>query len=240
MYPLLALAPASEAIRHRCCSVARRFPAIPGLKAGPACADHLRYRIQDGGRPVIMEIVAMGIGGAAAAVASQLYRAHRAAESAAEWILVANMNTLLRLDLDHLTGDDDNHGLREMRVALKEAAEKRPPSERKLLERYNALVGVAIAFGEKVHDAAGNVDMRAVANRRAHLQNALALGDRIEAALGGIAELANEGQSSSSERTVQKTATSVATVATLPNAHRKRAPISALPAIAAPASGARM
>ena len=161
---------------------------------------------------MIMEIVAMGLGAAAAAVASQLYRTHRDAEGAAEWILVANMNMLLRLDLDHLTGDDDNHGLREMRVALKEAAEKRRPSERKLLERYNALVGIAITFGEKVHDAAGNVDMRAVANRRAHLQNALALGDRIEAALGGIAELANDGQLSSRDQIVQKPEISPATV----------------------------
>jgi hypothetical protein len=187
--------------------------------------------------PVIMEIVAMGLGAVAAAVASQLYRTHRDAEAAAEWILVANMNTLLRLDLDHLTGDDENHGLREMRMALKEAAEKRQPSERKLLERYNALVGVAITFGEKVHDAAGNVDMRAVANRRAHLQNALALGDRIEAALGGIAELANDGQLSSREHIAQKPPTSAATVATFADAQRARAPIAAL---AAPAGSAGM
>lgn len=187
--------------------------------------------------PVIMEIVAMGLGAAGAAVASQLYRTHRDAEGAAEWILVANMNMLLRLDLDHLTGDDDNHGLREMRVALKEAAEKRRPSERKLLERYNALVGVAITFGEKVHDADGNVDMRAVANRRAHLQNALALGDRIEAALGGITELANDGQLSGREQILQKPAVSPATVLTIADHQRERA---ALAAIAAPAGTARM
>ena len=179
-----------------------------------------------------MEIIAMCLGGAVAAVALQLYRTHRAAEGAAEWILVANMNTLLRLDLDHLTGDDDNHGLREMRTALKEAAEKRPPSERKLLERYNALVGVAITFGEKVHDAAGNVDMRAVANRRNHVQNALALGDRIEAALGGLAELANDGQPSSSDRVAHKPVTGPATVTTL-------TPAVALATIAAPAGAAR-
>ncbi|MEA2690408.1 MAG: hypothetical protein QOJ39_3942 [Candidatus Eremiobacteraeota bacterium] len=176
---------------------------------------------------MIMEIVAMGLGAGVSAVASQLFRAHRTAEGAAEWILVANMNTLLRLDLDHLTGDDENHGLREMRVALKEAAEKRSPSERRLLERYNALVGVAITFGEKVHDAAGNVDMRAVANRRAHLQNALALGDRIEAALGGIAELANDGELSRGD---QGAAAATTTVRTIANAHR--APITALAAVA--------
>ncbi|MDB5071579.1 MAG: hypothetical protein JWM87_2690 [Candidatus Eremiobacteraeota bacterium] len=186
---------------------------------------------------MIMEIVAMGLGATAAAVASQLYRTHRDSEAAAEWILVANMNTLLRLDLDHLTGDDENHGLREMRVALKEAAEKRRPSERKLLERYNALVGVAITFGEKVHDAAGNVDMRAVANRRAHLQNALALGDRIEAALGGISELANDGQLSSRDQIAQRPAGGAATVATIAGGQRARAPITAL---AAPAGSAGM
>jgi hypothetical protein len=49
--------------------------------------------------PVIMEIVAMGIGGGAAAVSPQLYRTHSDVEAAAEWIVVANMNMLLRLDL---------------------------------------------------------------------------------------------------------------------------------------------
>lgn len=169
---------------------------------------------------MIMELLALCLGGAAALGAMQLYRTHRDADGAADWILVANMNILLRLDLDHLTGDDDNHGLREMRVALKDAAEKRQPSERKLLERYNALVGVAIAFGEKVHDAAGNVDMRAVANRRAHLQNALALGDRIEAALGGIAELANDGELSGREQAAQAQ----------PAVRHRRAPVTALAA----------
>ena len=51
-------------------------------------------------------------------------------------------------------------------------------------------VGIAIAFGEKVHDEHGIVDLQAVANRRAHVQNALAVGDQLEAALGGITELA--------------------------------------------------
>lgn len=167
---------------------------------------------------VIMELVALALGGAAVAAGMHLLRAHRAAEGAGDWILVANMNTLLRLDLDHLTGDDDNHGLREMRVALKEAAEKRSPGERRLLERYNALVGVAITFGEKVHDAAGNVDLRAVANRRAHLQNALALGDRIEAALGGIAELANDGVPANGDRPAQRRPAVAATVASIAGA----------------------
>ena len=186
---------------------------------------------------MIMEIVAMGFGAGVAAVASRLYRTHRAAEGAADWILVANMNMLLRLDLDHLTGDDDNHGLREMRIALKEAAEKRPPSERKLLERYDALVGVAITFGEKVHDAAGIVDMRAVANRRVHVLNALALGDRIEAALGGIAELANNGQPPSRGDVVRKPLNAAATVATIMS--RREGGAAALVAMPVPAAGSR-
>jgi hypothetical protein len=187
---------------------------------------------------VITELAAMGFGGAAVAVGLQIYRAHRAAETAVAWMLVANVNTLLRLDLDHLTGDDENHGLRELRVALKEAAAKRPEAERRMFERFNALVGVAIAFGERVHDAAGNVDMRAVANRRAHLQNALALGDRIEAALGGIGELANDGKAPASERSVQHSAVNAAPVATI-EGHRSRAAAAALVAVTAPASGAR-
>jgi hypothetical protein len=158
---------------------------------------------------MVMEFVAMCLGCALAGVALQVYRAHRAAATAAAWILVANMNMLLRLDLDHICGDDDNHGLREMRLALKDAAAKRSLAERSLFDRYNALVGVAIAFGEKVHDTAGNVDMRAVANRRAHLRNALALGDRLEAALGGIAELARDGELSRSDQAAQTSGTIV-------------------------------
>jgi len=152
---------------------------------------------------VAFEILAVGVGGAVAAAALRLYRVHCESADAATWILVANMNTLLRLDLDHITGDDRNEGLREMRSGLKELAAKRRPKERGLLERYNALVGIAIAFGEKVHAADGTVDMRAVANRRAHVQNALAIGDRIEAALGGIAELANDAQTSRSDLTAR-------------------------------------
>jgi hypothetical protein len=184
-----------------------------------------------------MEIVAMCIGGAVSAVIMQVYRAHRAAEGAAAWILVANVNTLLRLDLDHLTGDDENHGLREMRVTLKEVAAKRPAGERRLFERFNALVGVAIAFGERVHDAAGNVDMRAVANRRAHLQNALALGERLEAALGGISELAIDAAMSRSDQAVHSRATNVAALALSKIAGRERTPAApALAALAAPAT----
>jgi hypothetical protein len=111
-------------------------------------------------------------------------------ESVAAWVLVANMNTLLRLDLDHITGDDDNFALREARAALKMFAASRPLRERKLLDHYNGLVGVAVAFGERVHNEHGIVDMQAVAIRRAHVQNALAVGDQIEAALGGLTELA--------------------------------------------------
>jgi hypothetical protein len=149
---------------------------------------------------VALEILAMGAGGALAAAAIRLYRVHRDSKDAEAWILVANMNTLLRLDLDHITGDDRNDGLREMRTVLKELAAKRRPRERALLERYNALVGIAVAFGEKVHAADGTVDLRAVANRRGHVQNALAIGDRIEAALGGIAEVANDDQVTRMER----------------------------------------
>ena len=188
-----------------------------------------------------MEILTMGLGGAVAAAAMRLYRVHRESKDAEAWILVANMNTLLRLDLDHLTGDDRNHGLCEMRVTLKQLAAKRPRRERALLERYNALVGIAIAFGEKVHGADGTVDLRAVANRRGHVQNALAVGDRIEAALGGIAEIANDAQASRSEYTVQNTATRAPALATRANGHhgRARSP-AALTAIAVPASGARI
>ncbi len=119
------------------------------------------------------------------------FRAH--AQDVALWVLVANMNTLLRLDLDHLTGDDESFALRESRDDLKRIAARRPEAERKLLDRYNSLVGVAVAFGERVHNDRGIIDMQAVANRREHVQNALAVGDQIEAALGGLAELARCG-----------------------------------------------
>ena len=177
-----------------------------------------------------MEILAMAVGGALAAGALRLYRVHRQSKDAATWILVANMNTLLRLDLDHITGDDRNEGLREMRAGLKELAAKRRPKERALLERYNALVGIAIAFGEKVHGSDGTIDMRAVANRRGHVQNALAIGDRIEAALGGIAEIANDAQASSSDQRVKKPAAATP---------RPRV-VAAITAIPVPAGSARM
>ena len=149
---------------------------------------------------MLLGILAMCLGGLVTAAVMQFYRGRRSGHDADVWVIVANMNTLLRLDLDHLTGDDDNHGLRELRGELKEAAAKRPELERKLLEHYNALVGVAITFGEKVHDEHGVIDMRAVGNRRNHVQNALAAGDQIEAALGGIAELAKCGNRDRSER----------------------------------------
>jgi hypothetical protein len=139
---------------------------------------------------VVIDLLAICLGGLIAAGAMYWARLRRDADRVAAWLLVANMNTLLRLDLDHLTGDDENFGLAEMRGALKELAAKRPVREAKLLEHYNALVGIAIRFGMKVHDAHGNVDLQAVANRRDHVHNALAAGDRIEAALGGIDELA--------------------------------------------------
>jgi hypothetical protein len=190
---------------------------------------------------VLLGVVALCLGALVAAAGMQVYHTHRRSDDAATWILVANVNTLLRLDLDHLTGDDENAGLCELRVALKEAAAKRPVDERKLLERFNALVGVAIAFGEKVHDANGTIDLRAVANRRAHVHNALALGDKIEAALGGIAELARDGQRSSSDQSTQKPATTIPAPAIAMKAQRGRAPATAaLAAVAAPASGARM
>jgi hypothetical protein len=139
---------------------------------------------------VAIAILAMCLGGLITAGLMEFQRHRRTVSNFDAWIIVANMNTLLRLDLDHLTGDDDNHGLRELRAALKTAAAERRPHERKLLEHFNGLAGVAIAFGEKVHDEHGIIDMRAVSNRRTHVQNALAVGDQIEAALGGIGELA--------------------------------------------------
>lgn len=180
-----------------------------------------------------IEILAMGVGGAVAAAAMRLYRVHRESKDAATWILVANMNTLLRLDLDHITGDDRNDGLREMRTALKTLAAKRRPKERALLERYNALVGIAIAFGEKVHAADGTVDLRAVANRRGHVQNALAIGDRVEAALGGIAEIANDAQVSSGIRSSVR-ATQAA------SGRQARPKIATLSSIGLPSTAARV
>jgi hypothetical protein len=139
---------------------------------------------------LIWTFLALCAGGGITATVMAYQRARRAGGDVADWVQVANMNTLLRLDLDHLTGDDDNFGLREARVALKASAANRPAAERKLFDHYNALVGIAIKFGEKVHDDHGIVDLQAVANRRSHVQNALAVGDQLEAALGGIAELA--------------------------------------------------
>jgi len=131
------------------------------------------------------------------------WRLREDAQDVAAWVLVANMNTLLRLDLDHLSGDDDNFALREARASLKAMAATRPEAERKLLEHYNGLVGIAVAFGERVHDDHGIVDMQAVANRRTHIQNALAVGDQIESALGGLRELARCGNIDRRERVRQ-------------------------------------
>ena len=142
-------------------------------------------------------------GGAVSAGALNWWRLRDDAQCVAAWVLVANMNTLLRLDLDHLSGDDDNFALREARAALKTFAASRSESERKLLEHYNGLVGIAVAFGERVHDEHGLVDMQAVANRRTHIQNALAVGDQIEAALGGLSELARCGNIDRKERVRQ-------------------------------------
>ncbi len=153
---------------------------------------------------VIVAFLAMCLGGVIAAGVMHYQRTRRGAHDVAAWVQVANMNTLLRLDLDHLTGDDDNFALRELRTVLKEMAAKRPAPEHKLLDHYNALVGVAIKFGEKVHNDDGLIDMQSVANRRAHVQNALAVGDQIEAALGGIEELARCGNRDRKERTRQR------------------------------------
>lgn len=139
---------------------------------------------------LIWTFLTLCAGGGITAAVMSYQRARRAGGDVAAWVQVGNMNTLLRLDLDHLTGDDDNFGLREARIELEEAAAKRPAAERRLFAHYNALVGIAIAFGVKVHDEHGIVDLQAVANRRTHVQNALAVGDQLEAALGGITELA--------------------------------------------------
>ncbi|HEX3465405.1 MAG TPA: hypothetical protein VHS78_15255 [Candidatus Elarobacter sp.] len=182
--------------------------------------------------------IVTGLFGAAAAVAVlEVMRTNRRSADVAAWILVSNVNTLLRLDLDHLTGDDENAGLRELRTALKEAAVKRPAAERKLFERFNALVGIAIAFGEKVHDAGGNIDLRAVANRRDQLQNALALGDRLEAALGGISELARAEEKPAAEH-----APSAASAVLRPStpARGNGRGVASITALPAPASGAAL
>src|SRR3981081_4282579 len=139
---------------------------------------------------LIWTFLALCAGGGITAAVMSYSRARRDGGDVPAWVQVANRNTLLRLDLDHLTGDDDNFGLREARAALKASTAKRPAAERKLFDHYNALVGIAIKCGEKVHDEHGIVDLQAVANRRAHVQNALAVGDQLEAALGGITELA--------------------------------------------------
>ncbi len=139
---------------------------------------------------LVWTFLALCAGGGITAAVMSYQRARRLGGDVADWVHVANMNTLLRLDLDHLTGDDDNFGLREARLTLEASTAKRPGAERKLFDHYNALVGIAIRFGEKVHDEHGIVDLQAVANRRVHVQNALAVGDQLEAALGGITELA--------------------------------------------------
>ncbi len=143
---------------------------------------------------MVVIFAAVILGGLLAGVVVEIFRAHKRCADNVAWLVVANINALLRQDLEHLWGDDRNDGLRELRCTLEDAAKRRPALERTLLDRYNGLIGVAIAFGEKVHDAAGNVDMRAVANRRAHVQSALVLGERIEAALGGFAELARDAE----------------------------------------------
>ncbi len=152
---------------------------------------------------LIWTFLALCAGGGITAAVMAYQRARRDGGDIADWVQVANMNTLLRLDLDHLTGDDENFGLREARVALKTSTAKRPFAERKLFDHYNALVGIAIKFGEKVYDEHGIVDLQAVANRRAHVQNALAVGDQLEAALGGIGELAKGVNRDRNERVRQ-------------------------------------
>ena len=163
---------------------------------------------------LIWTFLALCAGGGITAAVMAYQRVRRAAGDVADWVQVANMNTLLRLDLDHLTGDDDNFGLREARGALKASTTKRPFAERKLFDHYNALVGIAIKFGEKVHDEHGIVNLQAVANRRAHVQNALAVGDQLEAALGGITELAKCANRDRNER-VRESYHTAATVSVL-------------------------
>ena len=152
---------------------------------------------------LIWTFLALCIGGGITAAVMAYQQTRRAGGDIADWVQVGNMNTLLRLDLDHLTGDDDNFALKEARAALKASTATRPLAERKLFDHYNALVGIAIKFGEKVHDEHGIVDLQAVANRRAHVQNALAVGDQLEAALGGISELAKCANRDRNERVRQ-------------------------------------
>lgn len=161
-------------------------------------------------------IVAFAAGGGATAGALRWYAFRASAQDTALWVLVANMNTLLRLDLDHLSGDDDSFALRESRGDVKRMAAHRSAPERKLIDHYNGLVGVAIAFGERVHTEHGIVDMQAVANRRTHVQNALAVGDQIEAALGGLSELARCGNVDRRERNRQSYQRPVAVPAPAP------------------------
>jgi len=189
----------------------------------------------------VLFAIVTGLFGAAAAVAViEVIRANRRSADVAAWILVSNVNTLLRLDLDHLTGDDENVGLRELRSALKEVGATRPAAERKLFERFNALVGIAIAFGEKVHDAGGNIDLRAVANRRAQLQNAIELGDRLEAALGGITELARAVQPGDERTTEHVAGASSAFLRPPAPARSTGATITPITALPASASGAAL
>jgi len=171
------------------------------LAGGPAPISLIAWFAQHAG--ALWDVALLCAGGAATAGAMNWWRLRDDAQSVAAWVLVANMNTLLRLDLDHLSGDDDNFALREARASLKTFATSRPERERKLLEHYNGLVGIAIAFGERVHDDHGLVDMQSVANRRTHIQNALAVGDQIEAALGGLSELARCGNIDRKERVRQ-------------------------------------
>jgi len=172
---------------------------------------------------MVVTFAAMVLGALLAAVVIEIHRAHRRCADNVAWLVVANINALLRQDLEHLWGDDRNDGLRELRLTLGDAAKRRPALERTLLDRYNGLIGVAIAFGEKVHDAAGNVDMRAVTNRRAHVQAALALGERIEAALGGFGELARDARRGDAP---------AIGVESRPKRRRRPAPVIALPAAA--------
>ncbi len=152
---------------------------------------------------VLWDVALLCAGSAATAGAMNWWKLREEAQDVAAWVLVANMNTLLRLDLDHLGGNDDNFALREARESLKQLALARPERERKLLEHFNGLVGIAVAFGERVHDESGLVDMQAVVNRRTHVQNALAVGDQIESALGGLRELARCGNIDRKERVRQ-------------------------------------
>jgi biotin operon repressor len=189
---------------------ARSQPVRPGCRSpkehttrpgGPAPISLIAWFAQHTG--VLWDVALLCVGGVVTAVAMNWWRLRDDGASVAAWVLVANMNTLLRLDLDHLSGDDANFALREARAALKDFAASRSSRERKLLEHYNGLVGIAIAFGERVHDDHGIVDMQSVANRRIHIQNALAVGDQIEAALGGLSELARCGNLDRKERVRQ-------------------------------------